>query len=744
MAIISALERKLENSAGRLKRNPGARNNINFQFYYFNSYIQIKNLIVKKTVIALMLLSISTTNYAEMRPEKNPLLTRFETPYQTAPFDHIKPEHFEPAVKKTISIARKEFKQLISNKEEPTFQNTFLPVEVRFDEISRIVSILFNLNSAETNSEIQAVTQKVSPMLTRFMGQLILNSDYFERVSTVYGNREKSGLNPEEIRLVETTYQTMKRNGANLDKAKKAKLILLQMKLSKLSLKFKDNVLAETNKFELHLTQESDLAGLPQSVIDAAAQTAKSKNKEGWVFTLQFPSFGPFMKYSDQRVLREKMYRANSSKCNTDTENDNSNNITEIVNLRLKQANMLGYDNYAQYVLEERMAETPAKVNALIQELHIASKPFAQNEITELKEFARSKGFNDEFMPWDFSYYSEKLKSEKFGFNEEMVKPYFNLDKVIDGVFNLASTLYGITFKEVNNIAKYNPEVKTYEVFDESGTFLSILYADFHPRESKQGGAWMTEYRAQSNIGGEMIRPHISICGNFTKPLGDKPALLTFNEVNTFLHEFGHALHGMLANTVYPSLSGTNVYRDFVELPSQIMENYATEIEWLKTFAFHYETGEPMPAALVQKLIDARNFQSGYQSERQLSFGIADMAWHSLNQPFKGDIVSFERNAISDTKLFPDVDGSLLSTSFSHIFGGGYAAGYYSYKWAEVLDADAFSYFQEKGIFNKTVAEKFRKNILEKGGTAHPMELYKNFRGEEPTIDALLKRSGLN
>jgi peptidyl-dipeptidase Dcp len=676
--------------------------------------------------------------------EQNPLLTPFETPFQTVPFDKIMPDHFEPAFKVTIRNARKDFKQLISNKEEATFQNTFLPVERRYDELSRLGSILFNLNSAETSPEIQAVTQKVSPMLTRFMGQLMLNSDYFDRVSSVYANRENSGLTPEEIRLVETTYQTMKRNGANLDKLKKLKIIGIQMRLSKLSLKFKENVLAETNQFEMHLTDKNDLSGLPQSVIDGAAQAAKSKNKEGWVFTLQFPSYGPFMKYSDRRELREKMYRAYTSRCNKADTHNNAKNIRDMVNLRLKLANMLGYENYAQYVLEERMAETPEKVTAFLQELHSASKPVAKNEIAELNVFATSKGFNEEIMPWDFSYYSEKLKTEKFGFDEEMVKPFFKLDKVIEGIFNLATTLYGITFKEVANVPKYHHDVKTFEVYDVNGAFLSILYADFHPRESKQGGAWMTEYRSQSNINGEMIRPHISICGNFSKPTSNKPALLTFNEVNTFLHEFGHALHGMLSNTIYPSLSGTNVYRDFVELPSQIMENWATELEWLKTFAFHYETGELMPAELVGKLIDSRNFQSGYQSERQLSFGMADMAWHSLAQPLKSDVVSFERKALSITNLFPDVEGSSLSTSFSHIFGGGYAAGYYGYKWAEVLDADAFSMFQEKGIFNKSVAEHFRKEILEKGGTAHPMELYINFSGKKPKTDALLKRNGLN
>jgi len=465
---------------------------------------------------------------------------------------------------------------------------------------------------------------------------------------------------------------------------------------------------------------------------------------EGWLFSLQAPSYVPFMKYSDNRALREKMYNAYNSRCNHNNNRNNNKLITEIVNLRLKYANILGYDNYSQYTLTERMAKKPENVTDFLNKIHLASKPYASKEVEEIKSFAAKEGFKDELMPWDFSYYSEKLKNEKFGFEEEMLKPYFKLENVISGVFNLASTLYGIKFVEVNNIPVYHKDVKTYEVYDEEGKFLSVLYADLHPRESKQGGAWMTDYRPQSNINGNMIRPHISVCCNFPKPTENKPSLLTFNDVNTFLHEFGHALHGMFANTVYPSLSGTNVYRDFVELPSQIMENWATETEWLKTFAFHYESGEPMPEELIQKLINARNFQSGYFSERQLTFGFLDMAWHSLKNPFKENLNAFELTSIKQTQYLPIVEGNSISNAFSHIFAGGYAAGYYGYKWAEVLDADAFSIFNEKGIFNKDVADKFRKNILEKGGTKDPMELYIDFRGAEPSVDALLKRSGLN
>lgn len=675
--------------------------------------------------------------------EKNPLLEPFKTPYETTPFDLIRPEHFEPAFKVLIDQSEKEFKQLISNKEKPTFENTILPVEQSSEEITRLSSILFNLNSAETSPQIQEVTQKVSPLLTKFMGKIMLNKKYFDRVETVYQNRESSKLNPEQIHLVETTYLNMKRNGANLSRLKKLQLIRIQMKLSKLNLKFSENVLAETNAYELHVTDRSQLSGLPDGLLEAAAQTAKSRNKEGWVFTLQFPSYGPFMKYADNRVLREQMYRASSARGNNGNKHDNNKLIESIVNLRLELAQLLGYNTYADYVLEERMADSASKVEAFLNQLHQASKPVAQKELNEVRALAQSLGFEGELMPWDFSYYSEKLKNQSYGFDEEMVKPYFELNKVIDGVFNLSTQLYGLQFKEVKNIPVYHSDVKTYEVYDEAGTFLSILYADFHPRESKQGGAWMTEYRAQSNIDGNQVRPHISICCNFTKPTDSKPSLLTFDEVTTFLHEFGHALHGMLAATVYPSMSGTNVYRDFVELPSQIHENWATEPQWLNQFARHYQTNEPIPSELIDKLIAARNFQAGYLSERQLIYGTSDLAWHTLSKPFKGSVKTFEQTATADINPLPTVEGSSFSTAFSHIFAGGYAAGYYSYKWAEVLDADAFSVFKANGIFDKATATRFRTEILEKGGTTHPMTLYKKFRGQEPTIDALLERSGL-
>lgn len=672
----------------------------------------------------------------------NPLLQKFDTPFETVPFRQLQAEHFESAFKQKIKEAKNALESVISNSETPSFSNTITPIEIKYDEVSRLGLILFNLDSACTNKKIQEVTKKISPILTRYMSKLLMNKKYFKRVEYIYLNQEPH-LNEEEQRLLEITYLSMKRNGANLAYRKKIRLMHIQIQLSKLTLLYNDHVLAETNSYTYHTTNINDLKGLPDNDIEAAANLAKSKAKDGWLFTLQFPSYGPFMKYIDNRDLREQMYKEYNSRCNKNNQYDNKKLIRKIVTLRHKQAKLLGYKNYAAYTLVERMAKTPENVSSFLQKIHHASHHSALKEIEELKTFAKTCGHVGELMPWDFSYYSEKLKEKKFAFDENEVKPYFELEKVIYGVFGLANTLYGLTFKKVNTIEIYHDDVSTYEVHDQDGAFLAILYTDFHPRENKQSGAWMTEYRSQSNINGNMIRPHISICCNFTKAIESKPSLLTFSEVNTFLHEFGHALHGMLANTIYPSLSGTNVYRDFVELPSQIMENWATETEWLQQFATHYETGEPITVDLIHKLINARNFQAGYLSERQLSFGILDMTWHELSTSFKQDVVAFEREQITKTNHLPNVDGCSISTSFSHIFSGGYAAGYYGYKWAEVLDADAFSVFKKEGIFNKEVANKFRTTILEKGGTQHPMQEYLKFKGSEPDPDALLKRSGL-
>jgi len=502
--------------------------------------------------------------------------------------------------------------------------------------------------------------------------------------------------------------------------------------------------LAETNAFYLNIEDQSVLDGMPSFVIEAAAQDAKSREKEGWGFTLHHPSYIPFMKYCGNRELREKMFTAFNSRGNQDNEFDNKENIRKIVNLRLELATLMGEKDYSSYVLKERMAESPERVSNFLESLHMASKPHAENDYREVKMLAKELGHEGDVERWDWAYYSEILRVKKFEVSEEEVKPYFELAKVSEGIFDLANTLYGISFKETKELPLYHSEILVYEVFDENGDFLSLLYLDFFPRKGKQGGAWMTDFRGQSNIDSENTRPHVSIVCNFTRPTEDKPSLLTFDEVNTFLHEFGHALHGMLSKCTFPSVSGTNVFRDFVELPSQIMENWLTEKDWLEKVAVHYKTGEKIPDDLLKKLIDAKNFQAGYSSERQLSFGMSDMAWHSLKEPFNGDISSFEKSAMSKSELFPDIPGSCMSTAFSHIFAGGYAAGYYGYKWAEVLDADAFSVFKRKGIFNKSVANNFRENILARGGSEKPMHLYKMFRGSEPSIQALLERSGLD
>jgi peptidyl-dipeptidase Dcp len=673
----------------------------------------------------------------------NPLLSPFDTFDQTVPFELIGPTDFVPALKAKVKHASKELKKVFRSKETPSFQNTILPLELHYDEISRIGLILFNLNSAATNADIQRVTQIASPMITRFMTRMMLNNRLFKRVNILYTNRLNENLSDEEVRLTELTYNNMKRNGANLSLFMKWQLVRIQMKLSKLTLKFNDNVLEETNRFELILSHTDDMAGLPTDVMESARQNAKSKGKDGWLFTLQYPDYAQFMKYAKNRKLRERMHKAYTSRGNCGNQYDNKKLIDSIIKLRLKQAKLLGYHCFSDYVLEERMAGNTNEVTRFTDRLLEASMSFARKEMDELKAFALANGLIEPLMPWDFSFYSEKLKAEKYGFDELMIKPYLQLENVVDAVFQLATRLYGITFVKIEGVQVYHPDVEVYKVLEQSGEYLAVLYLDHFPRENKQGGAWMTEYRAQSNIGGEMKRPHISICCNFTKPTANQPSLLTFNEASTFLHEFGHALHGIFANTVFPSVSGTNVFRDFVELPSQLMENWLTETEWLQQFAVHYNTAEPIPDQLVDQLVNARNFQAGYNSARQLNFAVLDMAWHTSMKTFNGKVVEFEREHTQKTKFLPEVEGSCISTSFGHIFGGGYAAGYYSYKWAEVLDADAFSLFKEKGIFDKELAQKFRKEVLERGGTADPNLLYQNFRGREANIGALLERSGL-
>ena len=683
-------------------------------------------------------------NFGMVNAQDNPLLGTFNTPHEAAPFDQIKTGHYMPAFAEGIRQGETDVEAIKNNTEAPTFENTIVALDHVGELLKRTSGIFFNLLESETNDDLQNIAQEVSPLLTKFQNDISLDPVLFARVKKVYEQKESLGLNTEQMTLLENSYIGFVRRGANLSDADKEKFRGISAGLSKLSLTFGENVLKETNAYELHITGKNQLAGLPEGALEAAAGKAKDKGKEGWVFDISMPSYLPFMKYAENRELRKELYLAYGSKSFKGNEFDNQENVKRIAGLRLEQAKLLGYKNYADYVLERRMAMNPAGVYALLDDLYQVSYNVALQEKKEIQEYANTLGFEGEIMPWDWTYYSEKLKVKKFDLSDEMLKPYFELNNVVDGVFGLATELYGITFKPNKNIPVYNDEVTAYEVFDADGKFLSVFYTDFHPRASKRGGAWMNDFKGQWKVNGTDSRPHVTIVMNFTRPTETKPALLTFDEVETFMHEFGHALHGMLANSTYPSLSGTNVYRDFVELPSQIMENWATEKEFLDRFAKHYQTGETIPAELVQKIVDSQNYLAGYLSVRQLSFGYLDMAWHTLEAPYKGSVKEFEESAWKKVQIFPVVDEVCMSTQFGHLFAGGYAAGYYGYKWAEVLDADAFSVFKQKGLFNKEVAASFRKNILEKGGTEHPMTLYKRFRGQEPTVDALLERSGLN
>eukprot|EP01029_Cantina_marsupialis_P002650 TRINITY_DN1250_c1_g1_i1.p2 TRINITY_DN1250_c1_g1~~TRINITY_DN1250_c1_g1_i1.p2 ORF type:complete len:677 (+),score=102.84 TRINITY_DN1250_c1_g1_i1:4825-6855(+) len=674
--------------------------------------------------------------------KNNPLLEDFNTPYESVPFDKIELEHYLPAFKACIEEARKEIDAIAENNEDASFENTIEALEYSGHKLDRAGSVFFNLNHAHTNDEMQALAREISPMLTEFSNDIIMNEKLFARVKAVHENKDQFKLDVEQEKLLDDRYKAFVRSGANLEKEKKEKIREISKELSKLTLQFGENVLAATNDFELHLTEKDDVSGLPEGILEAAVAAAKQKVKDGWVFTLQFPSYVPFMQYADKRELREKMFRAYSSRCFND-KFDNQKIIQRIVELRLERVRLFGYERYADFVLEERMAKSSDKVLSFLNELLDASMPKAKEEFQELQEYAKLLGADFELQRWDWAYYAEKLKTEKFDINDEITRPYFELEKVKAGIFDLATKLYGIQFKLNDELPKYHEEVDVYEVFDGEGNFLSLFYADFHPRSSKQGGAWMTSFVDQYRKNGQDIRPHISIVCNFTRPTETKPSLLTFNEVTTFLHEFGHALHGMLSKCTYSSLSGTNVYRDFVELPSQFMENYAFQKEWLDEVAAHYETGEKIPAELVQKIIDSGNFLSGYSFVRQISFGLNDMAWHSIADANIESVPLFEEEAMASTELFGKVPESCMSTSFSHIFAGGYAAGYYGYKWAEVLDADAFEAFKENGIYDKATADSFRENVLEKGGSEHPMNLYLKFRGKEPSIDPLLIRSGL-
>ncbi len=678
----------------------------------------------------------------------NPLLKDFNT----APFSKISVTDYKPAIQKAIEITHQEINEIVSNSETPTFQNTTEALDHTGQKLDRITSIFMNINAAETSKEIQEIAKEISPWLSEFKNDMILNADLFKRVKSVYDQKDALNLNPEQTMLLEKQYKGFSRNGANLNDADKDTLRKIDAELAKRSLEFGEHVLADGNAFEMHITDEKDSSGLPESVKEAAKISAKQKGLTGWIFTLDYPSYVPFMTYADNRDLRKKMSLAFGQRGFQDNENNNEQIVLDIVNLRHQRANLLGYKTHAHFVLEERMAETPEKVVSFLNELLEKAKPAAQREFNHLQGYAKKLDGIDLLQKWDGAYYSEKLKKELFNLDQELLKPYFQLERVIDGVFTIANKLYDLTFDEVFDIEKYHEDVKTYQVKNSNGDDVAIFYADFHPREGKRNGAWMTSFKSQQILNGINDRPHISIVCNFTKPVlsldevptETQPSLLTFNEVTTLFHEFGHALHGMLANTRYNSLSGTSVSWDFVELPSQVLENWCYEKEALELFAKHYKTGALIPMEYVEKIKESASFHEGMQTMRQLSFGLLDMTWHGGDSPQAiKSVKEFETEAFAETQLYPDVAENCMSTAFSHIFQGGYSAGYYSYKWAEVLDADAFEFFQEKGIFNKEVANKFKEYVLSQGGTEKPMVLYKRFRGKEPKPDALLKRAGL-
>ena len=672
----------------------------------------------------------------------NPLLVESTAPHGAPQFTQITNEHYKPAFEQAVREARADIAAIVGNAQAPTFANTIEALEFSGRRLDRISNIFFNLNEAHTNDTMQALALELSPMLTEFSNDVSLDPKLFARVKAVYDRRESLGLNAEQRRLLEKTYKGFARSGAALSDGDKKIYRELTARLSELSLQFNQNSLAATNAFTLHVTDPAVVGELPDFVREGMAAEAKERGLDGWVVTLQIPSMVPFMTYSSNRALKEKLWRAYNTRC-VGGEFDNSAIVEEIADKRLQIAGLLGYETYADYVLEERMAESSPTVNAFLAELLDRAVEAARRDVETVAGYARAQGFDAELMPWDFGYYSEKLKHERYELSEELTKPYFQLENVRRGMFELANRLYGITLRENPEIPVYHPDVKAYEVFDADGSFLAVLYMDFFPRASKRGGAWMTEFRQQGVENGVETRPLISVVYNFTKPTDSLPSLLTFDEVTTMLHEFGHALHGIFAAGTYPSLTGTAVYRDFVELPSQIMENWAYEKEFLDLFAVDYRTGEKMPAELIRRILDAKNYLAAYSHIRQVAYGLCDMAWHSISEPVKMPVVDFEKKAIARAQVLPYVDGQCTSTSFGHIFSGGYAAGYYSYKWAEVLEADAFSLFKEKGIFDRETAASFRENILSKGGSEHPMKLYVRFRGHKPDTQALFDKMGI-
>ena len=674
---------------------------------------------------------------------KNPLLTESAAPFGAPEFDKIEDAHYLPAFKAAIAEAKTEIDAIVANQDEPTFENTIEAMEYAGQTLDKVAGIFYNLMEANTNDQMQEIAEQISPMLTEYSMYVSLNNDLFQKVKAVYEKKDELGLEKDQLTLLEDNYKSFVRGGANLSDEDKAQYSKWSEELSLATLQFSKNVLAATNAYTLHVTDSVDLVGLPEYVKTMAAETAAEKGVEGWAFTLQYPSFSPFMKYSQNRELRKQLWTAYNSRA-IGGENDNTEIVKQIISLRIKIANILGYETYADYALENRMAKTTETVNDFVKNLLEPSMKYAKKDVEDVLAYAKKNGFEDnKLMPWDFTYWSERYQEAEYSLNAEELKPYFQLESCIDAVFGLANRLYGINFKELNNVPKYHEDVKVYEVTDEDGSHLALFYADFFPRASKRGGAWMTEFRGQSIRNGVEYRPFISIVCNFTKPTADTPSLITHDEFTTFLHEFGHALHGIFAQGRYGSLTGTSVARDFVELPSQIMENWAFEPEYLNSFAKHYQTGEPIPAELIEKVVAAKNYLAGYGQVRQLHFGYLDMAWHTLKEVPSMSTLEFEQTTLAPYGVLPAVEGTGFSTSFSHIFSGGYSAGYYSYKWAEVLEADAFSLFKEKGIFNTEVSHSFRENILSKGSTDEASVLYRNFRGHDPQPEALMKKLGL-
>ena len=691
----------------------------------------------KKLLIAGAALALISCNM------ENPLLTESTAPFGAPQFDKIKNEHYLPAFEQGIAEAKAEIDAIVANQEEPTFENTIEAMEYAGQTLNKVASVFYALMEANTNDTMQQIAEQISPMLTEYSMYVSLNNDLFQRVKTVYEKKDELGLDTDQMTLLEDNYKSFVRGGANLSDEDKAVYSKLSEELSLATLQFSKNVLAATNAYTLHVTDSTELGGLPEFVKTMAAETAAEKGLEGWAFTLDYPSYSPFLKYSTNRELRKQVWMAYNTRA-IGGENDNTEIVKKIVDLRIKIANILGYETYADYALENRMAKTKKTVDEFVMQLLEPSMAFAKKDVADVLAYAKKNGFEEnELQPWDFSYWSERYQEAEYSLSAEDLKPYFQLESCIDAVFGLATRLYGITFEEQKDVPVYHEDVKVYEVKDVDGSHLALFYADFFPRASKRGGAWMTDFRGQSVRDGVEYRPFVTIVCNFTKPTADAPSLITHDELTTFLHEFGHALHGILAKGRYPSLTGTSVSRDFVELPSQIMENWAYEPEYLNSFAKHYQTGEPIPAELIEKIVAAKNYLAAYGQVRQLHFGYLDMAWHSLKEVPQVSTVEFEQSVLAPWGVLPAAEGAAFSTSFSHIFSGGYSAGYYSYKWAEVLEADAFSLFKEKGIFNTEVADSFRKNILEMGGAEDEAVIYRNFRGHDPQPEALMMKLGL-